>query len=110
MRAAEPALVWIGALGGAVLWALHLLVSYAIVGVGCKVTSEETVLGAALVGTTAVAAAAIAATLGLAWRPYRQGRSWRRFLGGFGLVFGGLSLAGVLLAAPIPAFLAPCAV
>jgi hypothetical protein len=101
------ALVWFGLLGGMTAWAAHLVLSYAIVGVGCGQLGEpmpRALLVAVTVGTGLIAVASfLAARLSFA-----RSTAWRRSLSRAGVLLDGLGIFGIAVAGTLPFALSAC--
>jgi hypothetical protein len=100
------ALVWFGLLGGMSAWAAHLVLSYAIVEVGCGAQSEL-LLRALLLAVTAVTGLVAVAALVAARRSTRN-TAWRRSFARAGLLLDGLGLFGIAVAGTLPFALRTC--
>lgn len=110
---APLARLWFGAFGGLVAWSAHLVLGYLLISAAC-LEGESRLGGAAglnaafLALTLALGAVAALATAAAA-RTWSAGRGWRRFMGFFGVLLSGLSLATIVLGGTQPAMLPPCA-
>jgi|GEM_PF-2569088 len=95
-------------LGGAIAWALHFLVSYAVVAIGCVAAWSATRLAVAA-GTAALAALALWSTV-VAWREWRRSsddqrwdaalsepRGWYSWLTTVGVLLGMTSVFTIVL-------------
>lgn len=110
-------LLWVGLLGGAIAWSLHLLLSYLAVGLECGPASPISDTLVMLAGTVpllhAVSALTLAGALGsalaaaLVWRR-PPADSHRGRLALTGLVLDLLFAAVILVGATGPLFLPPC--
>lgn len=101
------ALVWFGLLGGMTAWAAHLVLSYAIVGVGCGQLAEPVLLAllvAVTIGTGLIAVASFVA----ARRSFARTTTWRHSLARAGLLLDGLSIFGIAVAGTLPFALRTC--
>jgi hypothetical protein len=100
-------LVWFGLLGGMVAWAAHLVVSYAVVDVGCG-AQNELLLRALLVAVTVVTGLVAVAALFAARRSIARSTTWRRSLARAGVLLDGLGLFGIAVAGTLPFALRTC--
>lgn len=110
-------LLWVGVLGGALAWSLHLLLSYLAVGLECGPGSPLSDAVVRLAGTVpllhAVSALALTGALGsalaagLVWRAAPAG-SHRGRLALIGLVLDPLFALVIVIGATAPLFLPPC--
>lgn len=101
------ALVWFGLLGGMVAWAAHLVVSYAIVGLGCG-AQNELVLRALLIAVTVATGLVAVASLVAARRSLARSTAWRHSLARAGVLLDGLGLFGIAFAGALPFTLRMC--
>jgi hypothetical protein len=101
------ALVWFGLLGGMAAWSAHLVVSYAVVGVGCG-AQNELVLRALLVALTALTGLVAVAALITARRSIARSTTWRRSLARAGVLLDGLGIFGIAVAGALPFVLRTC--
>lgn len=87
-------------------WALHLLVSYAVVAAGCATRWNGTV--PALVTITVACAAASAGAGVVAWRDRNEAEPTARLLAAIGLGLAMLFLGAIVLGGVVPAMVALC--
>lgn len=105
--------LWFGAFGGLVAWSAHLVLGYFLITAAC-VDGESRLggtagLNAAFLALTLLLAVVAALATAAAARTWSAGRGWRRFMGFFGVLLSGLSLATILLGATQVIALPPCA-
>ena len=97
-----------GVLGGPVAWSLHLLASYAVVGLGCMLRWRSAAIGLFAL-TIACAVAASAAGL-VAWRDRRRATpaTSRHLLGTIGVILAAVFLGVIVLGGVAPVMVPLC--
>lgn len=101
------ALLPFGVLGGMVAWAAHLVLSYAIVALGCGPLGEVPVRALLVAVTVATGVVAIAALVS-ARLMFARSTTWRHSLARAGLLLDALGIFGIALAGTLPFALRPC--
>lgn len=109
----QSALLWFAVFGGITAWTMHLILSYAAVGLSCPLSSDRTpelsgLVTVALVLISIVMLAVAALASGVARAIAARTSGWKRFMALFGLLLNLLSVVAILFAAVVPAALRPC--
>ena len=100
-------MLWFGLLGGTTAWAAHLLVSYAIVALGCGPLGETAVRVLLVVVTVLTGAVAVVSLV--AARQITPARTtWRLSFARAGVLLDGLAIFGIIVAGTLPFALRAC--
>ena len=103
----STAALWFGVLGGIAAWAAHLVLSYAIVALGCAPLGEMSVRGLLIV-TTALAGLIAVVALFAARRIQTGATTWRRSFARAGVLLDALGLFGIAVAGTLPFAVRSC--
>ena len=103
----RTATLWFGVLGGIGAWAAHLVLSYAIVALGC-IPLGELPVSVLLVAVTALAGVTAVVALFAARRIDAGGTTWRRSFARAGVQLDALGLFGIAVAGTLPFAISVC--
>jgi hypothetical protein len=100
-------LLWFGLLGGITAWAAHLVLSYAVVALGCAPLGEMPVRVLLFVVTVLAGLIAVS-SLFAARRIHAGGTTWRRSFARAGVLLDALGLFGIAVAGTVAFALSVC--